>query len=468
MTCGSRRDVDIAAFLVEPTAAEWADFRMHYPGCRECSAEMARWAGLEGALRSVTEPDHPVEETLLAYRRAPESLSPAQRDELAAHLEACAPCRDALGAVVAIDLKQLLAEGEPAAAPDLSRPGLWQGLLEGVRGLFELPAPALAAAALAVLLLALGLPYLFQGGGELSGERPPPIARQEEPAPQQPVERLALEEKPAVEVQPEPETPAPAAEPAPEVVAQSEPPQPPPEPAPEVVAQPQPPPAPPEPAPAPPAPKASPAPKPDTWVVASLGPEPLLYSAPAGLPGGRIGGSARAGGGAGPQVVALVPETVGLTLESRPTLYWYLSAPSSKALQVRLNDVDAMKSLLSTTVKAPVAAGIHALRLRDHGVRLAPGRNYEWVVSVPGSDGEGSGGILRRVAPDAALETSLGQAEPAERVRLLARSGIWYDALDILSRSIAAQADDAGLRRGRAELLDQAGLAAPAAFDRSR
>lgn len=480
MSCEKRREVDFAAFVAEPRAGEWADFRAHYPVCRDCSAEMLRWTALEGALRSVTDTTHPSEELLLAYRRAPESLSQAQRDELATHLEACAPCRDALGAVLSLDLKQLLAAGKPASAPEPARGGQWQRVLDNLRGLFELPLPALAAAALAVLLLALGIPYLYQGGGELSGETPPPIAQREEPPvrpleapralPQRQPEELAHEAPPppAPERPPaqlaqappaEPGTPerveTPAAPDAPPVeVAQQAP-----APAPETAPAPRPVSPPPKPAPAPPQPA-------ETWIIASLGPKPLLYSAPGDLPGGRIGGSAR-GAAAGPGVLALVPEQVGLTLEARPTLYFYLPAATEQPLQLRVNDIDAMKTLLSTTLRPPLAAGIHAVPLAERGVTLGSGRNYEWVLSVPGSDDEGSGGILRRVAPSESLRASLAGASPAERVRLLAANGIWYDALDMLSRSIERRPQDAALRQGRAELLEQAGLTAPAAWDRS-
>ena len=134
-------------------------------------------------------------------------------------------------------------------------------------------------------------------------------------------------------------------------------------------------------------------------------------------------------------------------------------------MQLRVNDIDSMKQVLSKTLRPPLAAGFHALRLADHGVKLATGRNYEWIVSLPESDAGGSGGILRRVS-NPALTASLSQADPAGRLRLLAEQGIWYDAFDLLSRSIARRPSDAELRRGRAELLDQVGLGEAAAWDR--
>ena len=73
--------------------------RAHYPGCTECSAEVAKWSELEGLVREASTSTHPSEEALLTYRTSPASLSREDGAALARHLEACAVCRDALGAV---------------------------------------------------------------------------------------------------------------------------------------------------------------------------------------------------------------------------------------------------------------------------------------------------------------------------------------------------------------------------------
>jgi outer membrane biosynthesis protein TonB len=455
MTCDRLQQTDFAAFVAEPRDPAWQAFRAHYPVCRECSAELARWSGLEEALRDVTHP-HPSDEHLLAFRRAPASLPAAEREALATHLAGCAPCRDALAAAGSFDLTSVLARakaiGEPAADPS---GGVWEALRA------MLGRPALAGLAVAALAAVFVLPFLLGDDAPRAPEAAPPIAEVPAPAPAAPP-AAAPEPPPAPEAIAEavpPETIEPPVE-----IAQAEPP-----PAPEPAPAPPPPAPAPEPGAPPPAPRAAPAApeRPATGsTIASLGPEPVRFVDRPGLPSGRIGGAARSGSAASAAPVALVPATVALTLEAQPTFWWYLAQPSSQPIELRVNDVDALAPVLEARVPAPVRAGFHALRLRDHGARLTPGRNYEWLVATP-DDAEGSGGIVQRVAPDAQLAAELGAADPAARLRLLAESGIWLDALDLVSRSIAQRPTDAELRRARAGLLEQAGLGAAAAADRA-
>lgn len=479
MSCSRAREVDIAGFVADPRAAEHREFRQHYPGCRTCAAEVARWTLLEGALREVTERDpHPAEELLLAYRRAPDTLAPEQRAELAQHLESCAPCRDALGAVVGLDLERLLA-GPPAAAPQEAgeSAGPWSRLVDGLRGLFELPTPAWAAIAIVLLVIAAGLPWLLAR----EGAPPAPVARREapppEPAPaplpqQAPPEQLA---GPTAEPSaPAPQTQAPEAAESQQLAAAphgepAETGQPlAPEPSPdETVAQSSPLPPAGKTPPQAEAPRAAPPTPPAPALIAALGPEPIRFLPRTGLPAGRIAGGRRGAGSELPSPLALTPETVGLTLEAQPSLYWFLPSRAESGVRIDVSDIGAMQTVLSKTVGGPLAAGVHALRLADHGVRLATGHDYQWMLTPVGSEAPASGGIVRRIAPDASLNASLSGAPPAQRLRVLASGGVWYDALDLLSRSIAARPADTRLRQARADLLEQQGLPSAAAWDRA-
>lgn len=448
MSCPSAHDIDMTSFLADPRAEEHREFREHYPTCRECSRMVASWSRLEAALTQA--PDtarHPTDELLLAYRGAPESLVAAEREEVSRHLASCAPCRDALGAVGGLDLERLLAvPAEPPRATGSAGEGLGSRLAEGLRGLFQRPTPAWAAIAVLVALLAIGLPRLLGEEDPSPAER---VAREEGPriaeAPPPPAEGPEQQLAPAppaevrtVEVAP----PREAAEPVPAPQERTAP-------------------GPPEPPPAAKPPAASPG------LIAALGPEPVRFVPRVGLPAGRIGGGRR-GATAGPaQPSALAPTNVGLTLERQPSLYWFLPAPSASGVRIDVNDLDAARTVLSTTVRGPLRAGVHVLRLGAKGVRLATDRNYQWLLTPVGADAPTSGGIVRRVASDAELRTNLAQATPAEKLRVLAAAGIWHDALDLLSRSIAASPADAQLRRTRADLLEQQGLSDAAAWDRT-
>jgi len=458
MSCPRARDIDITSFLAEPRAEEHREFREHYPTCRECSEMVAGWSSLEGALgEALGTAPHPTDELLLAYRRAPEGLAAPEREEVSRHLASCAPCRDALGAVVGLDLERLLAE--PAEPHRAAGAGVWSQLADGLRGLFELPAPAWAAVAVVVLLLAIGLPRLLgeeESPAELvaSEVSPPPTP---EPAPPAPEEEPRIAEAPlppaeGPEQQLAPEPPAevqvvevaPPRETADPVPATEEPS-----------------------APAPPEkPPAAKPPATSATLIAALGPEPVRFLPRVGLPAGRIGGGRRGATVGQARPLALAPQTVGLTLERQPSLYWFLPASSASGMRIDVNDLDAAKTVLSTTVRGPLRAGVHVLRLGAKGVRLTTDHNYQWLLTPVGADAPASGGIVRRVGSDAELRAALAQGTPGQRLRVLAAAGVWHDALDLLSRSIAARPADAQLRRTRADLLEQQGLSEAAAWDR--
>jgi hypothetical protein len=176
-----------------------------------------------------------------------------------------------------------------------------------------------------------------------------------------------------------------------------------------------------------------------------------------------------------PDVILLVPDHVGLTLEAQPTLYWHLSSQSPVRIEITLIDLDgegSVKPLLEVPAEESMGAGIHGFRIADHGLELQVGKTYQWSVAVvPDPERRASDKIARaflaRVEADLALRGALAEAESSARPRVLARGGIWYDALAGLSEAIAADPTDTRLRQERASLLEQVGLVELAARDRS-
>ena len=67
---------------------------------------------------------------------------------------------------------------------------------------------------------------------------------------------------------------------------------------------------------------------------------------------------------------------------------------------------------------------------------------------------------------DSQVPAQLKQASPAQLPALYAEAGIWYDAIDQLSKQISADQSNRQLRERRAALLEQVGLREAAAFDR--
>jgi len=194
-----------------------------------------------------------------------------------------------------------------------------------------------------------------------------------------------------------------------------------------------------------------------------------------GAPRGRIGGASRGAGGNAAsmeEIDVIAPDHVGLTRREQPTLYWFSKGRVPTAAVFTLIPTDTEKPLVERVMPGPQGPGIHAVPLAGSPVRLAPGREYEWSISVPDPGEDRSrdivaSGILKRDASGSAPPENVSAVDAA---RIDARSGRFYDAIEDISRALAGGAtgaDAAALRHARAALLDQVGLDAAAAFDRA-
>jgi hypothetical protein len=115
MTCEESMTLDLAEFLVRPTAPEFAAFRAHYPRCVECAAEVSAWTELHASLSEAT---HPSPDMLLRYEDG--RLTDADRNRIARHLAGCAPCRDELRALAVFDDDAAPVAARAAKPPRLS------------------------------------------------------------------------------------------------------------------------------------------------------------------------------------------------------------------------------------------------------------------------------------------------------------------------------------------------------------
>ena len=201
---------------------------------------------------------------------------------------------------------------------------------------------------------------------------------------------------------------------------------------------------------------------------------PLLsYQAPLrGAPATRVGGGTRGAAEATFALSVLAPDHTGYTLREKPTIYWYISKAITSPVELTVTTQEAIEPLLELILKPPVKEGIHALRLTDHGVALKPEVEYEWFVTVVTNPDERSkdilaGGSIQRVATSESVRTKLDEVGEAMWPAVYAESGLWYDAVDEISKLIYANPADGGLRAQRASLLAQVGLAQAAAYDRN-
>jgi hypothetical protein len=190
-----------------------------------------------------------------------------------------------------------------------------------------------------------------------------------------------------------------------------------------------------------------------------------------GSPGGRVGGGTRGASlDAAVSLSVLVPYHVGITLQSKPPLYWFISKKTAQPIEFTITEKDAAKPLLEARLKPLEKAGIQCIRLADHGVQLRPNVPYKWFVAVVTDPARRSrdilsGGMIEFLPASADLSAKLGQTPKAKQPFVLAEEGIWYDTVAGLSERIDAAPEDLSLRKQRAALLDQVGLNEAAEFD---
>jgi len=205
-------------------------------------------------------------------------------------------------------------------------------------------------------------------------------------------------------------------------------------------------------------------------VVAQLAYKPPMRGAPAT----RVGGGSR-GAGFALRLNVLAPNETGYTVKDKPTIYWFASETINVPVELTVISTESLqaasKPLLDITLQPPIAKGIHALRLADHGVALKPDIEYQWFVAAVRDPQQRSndvlaGGTIKRVAESGALQSQLKRSGQAQWPAVYAEAGIWYDAIDQLSKQIDSNRGNDKLRGERAALLEQVGLRDVAAYDR--
>ena len=203
----------------------------------------------------------------------------------------------------------------------------------------------------------------------------------------------------------------------------------------------------------------------------------ITYNAPLrGAPATRVGGGTRSAATKSVQLSVLAPNDTGFTTRDKPTIYWYVSETLNVPVELTINSTEpleaAAKPALELVLQPPVRKGLHALSLAEHRVTLKPGVEYQWFVAAIGNAAQRSndviaGGTIKRVAETDSVRSRVKEASAASRPALYASAGIWYEAIDELSRLISAQPENRELRVQRAALLEQVGLTEAAAFDRA-
>ena len=189
------------------------------------------------------------------------------------------------------------------------------------------------------------------------------------------------------------------------------------------------------------------------------------------MPRARVGGSLRGTEGKDPEIVALVPDHVGLTVKQAPSLNWFLSKPTSLPIRFTLIDTRTVKPLHEGTIPTPSQAGVQSLDLKELGLTLEPDVQYRWYISAirnPDSPSQDivAGGMIERCEFSTCLvEMEVDLSCDQQSVVRNAVRGFWYDAVSCLCDLIKTNQHDPSFRRMRAALLKQVGLNGVAEWD---
>lgn len=181
-----------------------------------------------------------------------------------------------------------------------------------------------------------------------------------------------------------------------------------------------------------------------------------------GAPKSRVGGGTRNLS----LVQVLAPKHIGLTCQSQPRLYWYLQPGIQSHLRIKLSSTNKTVPVLNEYLPTPPSGGIQTLDLAQYSYQLKPGLIYSWQISldpIPGKSRQQlvSKSAIKFIGPDAELDAT----DPHHRPYTAAERGLWYDALDWVSRLVATESDSNYWRHQRADLLNQGNLEAIAILE---
>lgn len=201
--------------------------------------------------------------------------------------------------------------------------------------------------------------------------------------------------------------------------------------------------------------------------------EQPLYAPPKkNTPRARVGGDMRGTDGTEPEVKALVPDHVGLTIKETPVVNWFVSKPTPHQVIVTLRDDRSPNAFQEKPIPSPKQPGIYTINFKELGFVLEPNVQYKWYVAVirdpeQHSNNPVAGGVIERCEFNACMMElkPILTCASAEDVMGNAHAGLWYDAMGCLCNLIDADPKNEKLRRLRARLLKDVGLNGVADWD---
>jgi hypothetical protein len=198
-------------------------------------------------------------------------------------------------------------------------------------------------------------------------------------------------------------------------------------------------------------------------------PMPTYKPRESNMPRARIGGKTRGSEHEAPFLIALVPDHIAFTIKQDPALCWYLSGDISRPLTITVVDSRGIRPIFERVLPASRQAGIHCIRLREHGLVLKEQEQYRWFVTLvldpdkPSQDVV-AGGMIERIPFDEACMLNMPCSWTScerEAVYRYAESGLWYDAIACLVDLIEQNGNRNTFKKMLDHLLKQSGVDLP-------
>lgn len=151
-------------------------------------------------------------------------------------------------------------------------------------------------------------------------------------------------------------------------------------------------------------------------------------------------------------LTALVPvKDLALTLESHPTLFWYVPQAEGKTLKFTLLDKNDQTIIYEKELPAPSESGIVSIQLSQAETEgLKNNELYHWYLSLVCDPQDRTGDIIvdgwiERIETNADLRASIQQADAEMLPKIYAESGIWHDALSAMVKLYNENPEDGAI-----------------------
>lgn len=173
-----------------------------------------------------------------------------------------------------------------------------------------------------------------------------------------------------------------------------------------------------------------------------------------GVPAGRVDAGSRGDGNEIASLYVIAPETIGLTGNAQPTLFWFQTAPATLPFEISVLKPNDPKPVFRLRQAEATKGDFHRLSLADKDIKLEPGVDYQWVVALVRDAQSRS----RDIVSSGWIRYDSGKAGNRTDTAGLAAAGFWYDCVSALFTQIDARPGDAQLAADRRDLFTQVGL----------